>query len=872
MIGITQPRRMAAISLAKRVAVELGTTDPGDDESGKRTESERHSAVGFAIRFQDRTTRHTRIKFMTDGWLLREFVRAASHLLKDGLDLSDISDPHHPSLLPQYSVLIIDEAHERSVRTDLVLGLAKRIQMRRRQLRQAWEARSQAGKLKPGEVEPELLRMVIMSATLDAKLFADFFGSEASSRQTLTNGRDDASNAHSDSEVEETILSPRPKPTWQPAPVLYVKGRTYPVVVNHLIEAADDWIDAAKRQILWLHTTKPVSVDEGGGDILVFGTGAEEIETLTGSLRQLSEHIEEWAAEHEKTSGQQRTAAKLLVVPLYAALGSKAVNQVYKPTPPNVRKIVIATNIAETSVTIPGIRFVVDCGLAKEKMHISHNSIAGAGIQDGPSQSAVRSASSSAAVGIETLTTRAISKSAAAQRAGRAGREAAGECFRLYPQTEFDNMEQTTVPEIHRTELTSVALDCFSAGVDPREVEWVDRPDENKLGSAIFELASMGAVESKTDAEGYSRLVLTPLGSKMALLPLPPRFSHFLIVAARTSSPKIVCQARDLVAILSSERSVFAEPTASMAAAAAAAEAGTKSHGTSGDLPEFLEERRFAAEKAKSMFRHRSGDHVTMLKAFYRFVEARKQIEAESVRPAVVSNGRSNGNRPGHDGPEARLKSWCNNHFISLRAMREIEDIREQITGICRRAGILLVDEEEHSVVITPNRVQQRKDVVRSSERHDDSTDDEIEDDLPMTVTRGSKSTTANEEFDDEGYGEEDDYVELRRCLVSGRSTSNLAIRTSELEGGGGNSTTYKVLCGRETFKLHPTSSLHPRNLKKSSPPKLIVFEELQYTTQMYVRTASEVDIEWVQDAARKDEERSAKSKAHSVAAAVTFS
>ncbi|CAO1623281.1 unnamed protein product [Parajaminaea phylloscopi] len=847
MIGVTQPRRMAAISLAKRVAQEMGTADPGDDDGARRNDKEQRSAVGFAIRFQDRTTKYTRIKFMTDGWLLREFVRAASFLTKDGLDLDEIKDPNHPSLLPQYSVLIIDEAHERSVRTDLVLGLAKRLQRRRRELREDWEKRRKNGEADTTEAEPQLLRLVIMSATLDADLFADFFSSESAIRQPQSASEDE--DEESADEAAEHSRTTRHLVSRTPAPVLYVKGRTHPVTVNHLVEPVSDWIDAARRQVLQLHMLKPLDVDAGGGDILVFGTGAEEIENLTGSLRQLSDHLSEWAAEQEKVTGKQRAVSKLVVVPLYAALGNKAVSQVFKPTPPNTRKVVVATNIAETSVTIPGIRFVVDCGLAKEKMHISHSSISGPA---SPAEPAANGASTG--VGIETLTTRAISRSAAAQRAGRAGREAAGECFRLYPSSEYDAMEQSTVPEIHRTELTSVALDCFSAGIDPRDIPWVDAPEPTKLEAAIFELASMGAVESRA-AESVpgtparpSKLVLSDLGRRMSLLPLPPRFSHFLITASQTSSPKTVAQARDLVAILSSERSVFAEPTASGAAAAMAAESRTAPSGV--DLVEQLEEKRFEAEKAKAQFRHRSGDHVTMLRAFYKFIQVRRDLGQEPADHAMtdakaVPSFRAKDNR------EARLKAWCNKHCISLRAMREIEDIRDQITGICKRAGISLSEGDGHDPQVGGKDRHRHKKSSAHPLSEQDSEDSE--DDL-LLVTRNAQKGVDDGHDDDE----QDDFVDLRRCLVSGRSTSNLAIRTSEMAGVGGNTTTYKVLCGRETFKLHPTSSLHPRNLasKSATPPKLVVFEELQYTTQLYVRTATEVDIEWVQEAARRSEER----------------
>lgn len=859
MIGITQPRRMAAISLAKRVAQELGAADPGDDDAAAAG-APSNGVVGFAIRFQDRTTPRTRIKFMTDGWLLREFVAGATSLVQAGLELDDIEDPNHPSLLPQYSVLIVDEAHERSVRTDLLLGLAKRVQKRRGELRQKWE-RQQRSRSNPGQVDmddpkaPQRLHLVIMSATLDAALFSEFFAqpAEAENKDSVSS---DGTNG--------VMTSAPPTGPLVPAPVVYIKGRTHPVTLCHLLDPATDWLDAAKRQILQLHVSKPL-----GGDILVFGTGAEEIEALAGSLRQMAEHLPQWAKERPT----QTTVGKLLIVPLYAALGSKAVAQVFKPTPPNTRKIVVATNIAETSVTIPGVRFVVDCGLAKEKMHISHSDVAGppTTVQFGGSSK----------VGIETLTTRPISKSAAAQRAGRAGREAPGECYRLYPMAEFDAMEATTVPEIHRTELSAVALDCYSAGVDPTEVEWVDRPDQAKLQAAVMELAVMGAIapvkrhrmqdqasskEGKENSNSHDeegdriRLQLTDLGRSMAKLPLPPRFSHLLITAAQTQKPVLMKQARDLVAILSSERSIFTEP--SMASLLSGHQKNGKGQGeNTADAVERLEAKRAEAEKAKMVFRHRSGDHVTMLRAFRAFLAQARKGDAAHQDNSQRSTAADD------------LKVWCNKHFLSLRSLREVEDVREQLTGICRRAGMagFSGDDGVENAQLTAGgngargksakrlRLDRGIDGDRDSSDGDDDNDDSG--DEPLTVhrhTNGSHATAdQTTDIDDEN---DPDYVDLRKLLVSSRSSSNIAIRIDlNARGADGPATatsgSYRVLCGSETFKLHPTSSLHARNADRQrgrsgagGAPQAILFEELSYTTQMYVRVASEVELSWINE------------------------
>ena len=330
MVGVTQPRRVAAVSVSRRVADETGT------EHGK--------LVGYAIRFEDVSSDETRIKFLTDGMLLREAV----------------IDP----MLSKYGVIMIDEAHERTLQTDFLLGTIKGVQKRRRETVEDTRGR----KLPP-------LRIMIMSATLEATTFSKFFDG---------------------------------------APVVYSRGRTFPVEMFYTEEPEEDYLDAAMLTVL------QVNKEEAPGDILVFLTGQEEIESLGRMLR-------------ERASKLPASVPRLNVVLLFAALPPEEQMKVFEPTPPGTRKVVLATNIAETSLTINGIRYVIDSGLSKMRTYHPRS-------------------------GVDELLVTPISQSQAQQRAGRAGREAPGKCFRLYTEDVMPSLEKYVKPELLRTNLSGVVL------------------------------------------------------------------------------------------------------------------------------------------------------------------------------------------------------------------------------------------------------------------------------------------------------------------------------------------------------------------------------------------------------------------------------
>ncbi|GBF92309.1 pre-mRNA-splicing factor ATP-dependent RNA helicase [Raphidocelis subcapitata] len=386
-IGCTQPRRVAAMSVAARVAHEMGV------KLGHE--------VGYSIRFEDCTSDKTLIKYMTDGMLLREFL----------------SEPD----LASYSVMMIDEAHERTLHTDVLFGLVKDI----------------------GRFRPDL-KLLVSSATLAAEKFSAYF--------------DDA-------------------------PVFQFPGRRYEVEVFYAKAPEADYVDAAIQSVLRIHTQEPA------GDVLVFFTGQEEIEAAEELLKQ-------------RTRGLGSRIAELVVAPIYANLPSEMQARIFEPTPPGARKVVLATNIAETSLTIDGIRYVVDPGFAKQNSYNPRT-------------------------GMESLLVAPISRASANQRAGRAGRTSAGKCYRIYTHWAFMNeMDPDTVPEIQRTNLGNVVLLLKSLGIhDLVNFDFMDPPPAEALLRALEQLYALGALNDRGE--------LTKLGRRMAEFPLDPQLAKALLASEK---------------------------------------------------------------------------------------------------------------------------------------------------------------------------------------------------------------------------------------------------------------------------------------------------------------------------------------------------
>ncbi|KAG7452227.1 P-loop containing nucleoside triphosphate hydrolase protein [Guyanagaster necrorhizus] len=471
-IGCTQPRRVAAMSVAKRVSEEVGC----------RLGQE----VGYTIRFEDCTSPETRIKYMTDGMLQRECL----------------IDP----LCSSYSVIMLDEAHERTIATDVLFGLMKKAVKRR----------------------PDL-KLIVTSATLDAEKFSKYFFG---------------------------------------CPIFTIPGRTFPVEILYTKEPESDYLDASLITVMQIHLSEPP------GDILLFLTGQEEIDTACEIL-----------FERMKALGPK--VPELIILPIYSALPSEVQSRVFEPTPAGARKVVIATNVAETSLTIPGIYYVIDPGFSKQNAYDPR-------------------------LGMDSLVVMPISQAQARQRSGRAGRTGPGKCYRLYTEAAYRNeMLPNSIPDIQRTNLASTILQLKAMGInDLLSFDFMDPPPAQTMLTALESLYALSAL----DDEG----LLTRLGRKMADFPMEPPLAKMLIASVELGCSEEILS---IVAMLSVQ-TVFYRP----------------------------KEKQGQADSKKAKFHQPEGDHLTLLTVYNgwkaanfsnpwcyeNFIQARSMRRAQDVRKQLL--------------------------------------------------------------------------------------------------------------------------------------------------------------------------------------------------------------------------------------------
>lgn len=581
LIGVTQPRRVAAVSMSKRVAQELG------DHSEK---------VAYQIRFEGTADPNTAVKFMTDGVLLREVAQ-------------DIA-------LKKYSSIIVDEAHERSVNTDILVGMLSRVVKLRAELSQ------EDPSIKP-------LKLVIMSATL---------------------------------RIEDMTQNPTLFKT--PPPVLEVEGRQYPVTVHFSRRTQHDYVEEAFKKISRGHRKLPP------GGILVFMTGQNEITELGKKLKKAftgmdsatgpkvrlpanvasieaedidfgveddrdvhdyddglvsgdeSEEDDEAEFEIPEEEGETGTGPKRMhVLPLYSLLPTKEQMLVFEPPPDGSRLVILATNVAETSLTIPGIRYVFDCGRSKERKY-DH------------------------LTGVQSFEVGWISKASASQRSGRAGRTGPGHCYRLYSSAVYErDFQEFAEPELLRMPIEGVVLQLKAMNLqNVINFPFPTPPDKQSLRKAERLLNYLSAINGSGQ--------VTQIGRTMSIFPLSPRFSRILLVGHQFDCIHYTIA---LVAGLSAAEIFLQESHA--IPQLAAKEDGEESIRTNADVIAETQQanarRAYNAVHKNFCFLDDKADAIKLLQVVGEFA---------------------------HEPTEA----WCESHFVRYKTLKEILQLRQQITELLR--------------------------------------------------------------------------------------------------------------------------------------------------------------------------------------------
>lgn len=600
VVAVTEPRRVAATTLARRVAAEAGSFLPG-------TKGEKVTGtVGYSVRFDSNVPIGTKIKFVTEGTLLHEML--------------------HDPYLRQYSAVVVDEIHERSVDVDLIAGFLRRIVHSDNKARGGiplkviiMSATLDLGGLeaffskpesvpgyKPGNnSKAKLSQHLLGEVNGDAKAsestaasteasqpsspesyssWSGFSSSESEEKGAKKNKKNEKAMVNGDSTAVTSNAGPKPEIAKSGVAVQYIKGRQHKVDLFYTDAPVPDFLDSMFNTIMKINITEPLP-----GDILAFLPGQEHIELLQARLEDAAPNL-------------VKTVPRVKIFPLYGALPAAAQQAAFEKVKEKfTRKIVLATNIAETSVTVSGVRHVVDCGKAKVKQYRPR-------------------------LGMESLLAKPISRVSAIQRKGRAGREAPGKCYRLYTEEDYLKLDMDETPEILRSDVIEAVLKMKARGVDDvLEFPLMDSPDIVAMEKALVQLYVMGAL----DQEGK----LTEIGKKIAAYPLPAAYGRVLIAAAEPEADCLV-EAIDVISCLTTDSEIFMQ-------------------GKNDDERENIEEYR------KELMR-REGDILTYLNTMQRY--------------AAENTDRN---------------EWCRKRLISTRAMKMAMDIRKQLRKVCHEQKLL---------------------------------------------------------------------------------------------------------------------------------------------------------------------------------------
>lgn len=600
------------MTVASRVAEEMGVELGG--------------LVGYSVRFEEKTSKDTRIKFLTDGMLLRECMVSPE--------------------LKNYKYIILDEAHERSIQTDVLCSIIKLIQTTKR---------------------PDL-KIIIMSATIEADLFEKYFN----------------------------------------AKTLYVEGRQYPVQIFYTAKPETNYMDATVLTALQIHLGEPY-----GGDILAFLTGREEIEDVCRILNEKAKYL-------------PQTALKLIVCPLYAAQTASHQKKAFEKTPHGCRKIIVSTNIAETSITVPNIKYVIDCGLVKIKQRTRNITISQKSqmVIGSDKKLEEETPSMTGGISMDILSIVPISKAQAWQRAGRAGRTQPGKTYRLYTERLFlEKLKESQIPEIKRVDLANLILQLLAIGIENIETfPFIDPPKKKLLMNALESLFTLSAITKKGQ--------LTPLGKQMSLFPLEPMYSKVLLKSKDLNCTQEVLTVVSMLSVdnVFDIQSFSTEDEEKLATAA-------------------------ESEAIKKAYSLTMGDHILYLNIYNSFMK-------ESAHTK---------------------KQWCKANFINYRTMLKVCDVRSQI-----------------------------------SRYWTDSAKYPLEDAIDVAIT----SDEWKEKCED-----------VCKAFVTG-FFQNVAIL--------GHNGSYETLKERKNVFIHPSSSLF------QSKARCVLYNELVYTTNFYMRDVLSIDRGWL--------------------------